>query len=196
MSLKLVKQKPYGDLQLLLIPTYQWKDLSIDFVTGLPISTNWKGENYDFILVIVDWLTKMVHYKLVKIIIDALGLAKVILDMVVQYYGLSDSIIINQGSVFTSKFWSSLCYFFGIKQRLSTAFYLQTDGQIKCQNNLIEAYLQAFINFDQDNWVRFLPMAKFTYNNAKNVSTGHTLFKLNCGYYPRVSFKKDTNYRS
>ena len=51
------------DLQFLPIPTLRWKDLSMDFVIGLPISTDWKGTSYDSILVIVDRLTKMVHYK-------------------------------------------------------------------------------------------------------------------------------------
>ena len=55
----------------------------MDFVTGLPISTDWKGERYDFILVIVNKLTKMVHYEPVKVIINALELVEVILDMVV-----------------------------------------------------------------------------------------------------------------
>ncbi len=36
-------------------------------------------------------------------------------------------------------------------------------------------------------------MAEFTYNNAKNASAGHTLFELNCGYDPRVSFKEDVD---
>ena len=55
----------------------------MDFITGLSVSTNWKGESYDFILVIINRLTKLVYYELVKVIIDALGLAKVILDVVV-----------------------------------------------------------------------------------------------------------------
>ncbi len=38
-------------------------------------------------------------------------------------------------------------------------------------------------------------MAEFVYNNAKNASTGHTPFQLNCGYHPRVSFKEDFNLR-
>ena len=65
------------------VPTHRWKDLSIDFVTGLPLFADWKGDNYDSILVIVDRLTKMVHYKPVKVTIDASGLAEVIIDKVV-----------------------------------------------------------------------------------------------------------------
>ncbi len=120
----------------------------MDFVTGLPISTNWKGDTYDSILVIVDRLTKMVHYEPVKVTIDATGLVEVILDVVVRHHGLPDSIVSDRGSVFTSKFWSSLCYFLEIKRRLSTAFHPQTDGQTERHNSTMEAYLRAFINFD------------------------------------------------
>lgn len=49
----------------------------------LPISTDWKREIYDSILIIVDWLTKMVYYDPVKITINAPRLVKVILDMIV-----------------------------------------------------------------------------------------------------------------
>ena len=55
----------------------------MDFITGLPISTNWKSESYDSILVIINRFMKMVYYKLVKIIINALALAEIILDMIV-----------------------------------------------------------------------------------------------------------------
>ncbi len=156
----------------------------MDFVTGLPVFTNWKGETYDSILVIVDWLTKMVHYKPVKVTINALALAEVIIKALVQYYSLPDSIVSDQGSVFTLKFWSSLCYFLGIKRRLSTTFHPQTDSQTERQNSTIKAYLQFFVNFEQSDWARLLLMAEFTYNNAKNASTGHTPFELNCGYHP------------
>ena len=101
----------------------------MDFVTRLPLSSDWKGDNYDSILVIVDRLTKMVHYEPVKVTIDAPGLAEVIIDVVVRHHGLPDSIVTDRGSLFTSKFWSSLCYFLGVKRRLSTAFHPQTNGQ-------------------------------------------------------------------
>ena len=120
---KTVHHKPYKNLQSWLIPTHQWINLSIDFVTSLPLSTDWKNNNYNSILVIIDQLTKMVHYKLVKVTINTLGLAEVIIDVVLQCHDLSDSIISDWEVIFTSKFWSSFCYFFGIKQRFSTAFY-------------------------------------------------------------------------
>ena len=111
----------------------------MDFVMGLPISPNWKENSYNSILVIVNWLTKMVYYKPVMITIDAPRLAKIILDIVVWHHKLLDSIVTNRGSLFTSKFWLSLCYFLGVKRKLSTMSQPQIDSQTKEQNSIIEA---------------------------------------------------------
>ena len=148
------------------------------------------------ILVIVDRLIKIVHYEPVKVTIDALGQAEVIINLVIWHHGLPNSIVTDKGSLFTSKFWSSLCYFLGVKRRLSTAFHPQTDGQTERQNSTMEAYLRAFVNFEQNDWARLLPMAEFAYNNAKNASTGHTPFELNCGYHPWMSYEEDVDPRS
>ncbi len=64
----------------------------MDLVTGLPISANWKGDSYNSILVNVDWLTKMVHYKPVKVMINAPGLAEMIINVVVRYQEVPESI--------------------------------------------------------------------------------------------------------
>ena len=148
---KAVKYKPYSDFQSLPVATYRWKDLSMDFVTGLLILTDWKRDSYDSILVIIDWLTKMIHHKPVKIIIDAPGLIEVIIDGVVHHYSLHDSIVTNRGSLFNLKFWLSFCYFVGINCWLSTALHPQIDGQTKRQNSSMEAYLQAFVKFEQND---------------------------------------------
>ena len=165
----------------------------MDFVTGLSISINWKRDNHNFILVILDWLIKMVHYKPVKITLDISGVAKVIIDVVVRYHGLLNLIITNRSLLLTLKFWSLLFYFLCIKRKLSTTFYPKTDSQTERQKSIIEAYLRTFVNFMQKDWAKFLPMAKFSYNNTKNPSISHMPFELNCGYYLCIFFKKDTN---
>ena len=60
----------------------------------------------------------------------------------------------------------------------------------------MEAYLRAFINFEQNDWARLLLMAEFTYNNAKNVNTGHTPFELNYDYHPQMLYKEKVDSHS
>jgi hypothetical protein len=49
----------YGEMQLIELPSELWTDISMDFVTGLPLSKDpATGLSYDLILVIVDRFTK------------------------------------------------------------------------------------------------------------------------------------------
>ena len=57
----------------------------------------------------------MIYYELIKIIINILGLKKVIIDIIIRYHKFLNSNIINKSLLFISKFWSLLYYFFGIK---------------------------------------------------------------------------------
>lgn len=125
--------------------TYHWKDFSIDFVTCFSTSTDWKRDNYNIILVIINYLINMIYYKSVKSTIDVAGVAKVIINVIVRYHEFLKSIINDRGSLFISNFRSSLCYFVNIKRNLFTIFHLQIDGQTKRQNIIIKAYLYAFI---------------------------------------------------
>lgn len=120
----------------------------MDFVTRLPISTNWNSKIYDSILVIINMFTKIVHYELVKMTINTLALAEVIINTVVRHHGLPNSIPSDRGLVFTSKFWFLVYYYLGIKRKLFTAFHPQIDGQTERQNSTMEANLRAFVNFE------------------------------------------------
>lgn len=120
---KRVRHKHYSNLQSLEVPMHYRKDLFMDFLTRLPIFMNWKGDSFNSILVIVNLLTKIVYYKPIKVIINAAKLAKAIIDVVILHHSISYSIRSNCGLVFTSWFWSSLCYFLAIKQRLFIVFH-------------------------------------------------------------------------
>ena len=76
---------------------------------------NWKDKCYNLILIIIDWLTKIVYYKLVKIWIDILYLANDIFNIVIRSHSILNSIIYDQNLVLISKCWLSLSYFFSIK---------------------------------------------------------------------------------
>ena len=80
---KTICQKSYEDLQSLLVLIHYLKDILMGFEKRLPLSTDWKGKNYNSILIIVNYLTKMVYYKQVKVTINTLRLVEVIINMVV-----------------------------------------------------------------------------------------------------------------
>ncbi len=120
----------------------------MNFVTGLSISADWKNDSYNSILVIVNRLIKIVHYKLVEITIDIYGLAEVIINMVVCYPGVPGLVVIDQSLLFILKFKFLLYHFLGIKKKLFTAFYSQTDSQTKRQNSMIEVYFRVFIYWE------------------------------------------------
>jgi len=72
---------PAGLLQPLPIPAGVWKDLSMDFIEGLP-----KSEGYSIILVIVDRLTKYAHFLPVRHPYTAISIAKLFLDTIVKLH--------------------------------------------------------------------------------------------------------------
>jgi hypothetical protein len=78
-----------------------------------------------------------------------------------------------------------------IEPQLSTAFYLETDGQIEWVNAIMEQYHRAYVNYQQDDWVQFLPMAEFAANNHISETTGISPFFTNYGLNPRMDFKPD-----
>lgn len=86
-----------------------------------------------------------------------------------------------------------LYYLLGIKQKFFTTFYPHTNGQTERQNSIIKVHLYAYINCEQNNSVRLLPMAEFANNNAKNLSTGHTFFNLKCSYHLCLFFEDEVD---
>ena len=99
--------------------------------------------------------------------------------------GVGAAAPLHRGSLFTSKFWKSLCTLWGIKVKLSTAFHPQTDGQTEKANGVMEQYLRAYINYLQDDWADWLPHAEFAANNHASETTRVSPFFANYHYDPR-----------
>ncbi|CUA67699.1 Transposon Tf2-7 polyprotein [Rhizoctonia solani] len=60
-------------------------------------------------------------------------------------------------------------------------------GQTERVNPFIEGYLRNYQGASQDEWVKWLPMAEFAYNNAKHSATGMTPFFCLYGRNPELS---------
>ena len=146
-KMKTPRHHPYGELQSLPIPKQPWESVSMDMIMGLPPSADTDSKAYDTILVIVNRFTKMAQYFLVWKTIGAVDMAQLFHDRIVCTFGTPVSIVTDRGSIFTSQFWSSLCFYMKAQRRLSTAFHPQTDGQTERQNQMLEHYLYCYINY-------------------------------------------------
>ena len=104
------------------------------------------------------------------------------------YYGLPQKIISDRDPRFTSKFARELCRLLGIKQNISTAYHPRTDRQSEQTNQWLKTYLRFFVNYQQDDWVVYLPLAEFVHNNWKNASTGESPFYVLMGSHPRAEW--------
>jgi len=175
-----------GLLQPLPIPQRLWQDISLDFVTGLPLC---KGSNA--ILVVTCRLTKEQHY--IPCFAGDEGTtaestAQLLLRHVWKHHGLPTTIVSDRGPQFVSEVWKSLCKSLQITTKLSTAFHPETDGQTERMNTEMERYLRAYINYLQDDWVQWLCMAEFAANALPSTATTVSPFFANREFEPRMSF--------
>jgi hypothetical protein len=184
---KAARHKPYGELQPLPVPEKAWDSIALDFIVKLPLSKEpISMASYDSILVITERLTKFGHFIPYKEASTASDLAYSFLRNIVGIHGMPREIISDRGSVFTSKFWQGLIAQLGTKHKLSTAYHPQTDGQTERLNQTLEQYLRSYVNHQQDDWVRLLPLAQFAYNSATTETTGVSPFYANYGRQPEA----------
>lgn len=92
----------------------------------------------------------------------------------------------DHGLVFNFHFLRHLYQNLGITPTFSTAYHPQTDGKTERVNQTLEQYLRLFVNHHQDDWVRWLPIAEFCYNNTVSSSTGYSPFFTYTGRNPSI----------
>jgi transposase InsO family protein len=189
---KAKRHKPYGLLASLPQPKRPWGEISMDFITGLPGCKNPAGgPDFDAILVVVDRYSKMARYIACHKTVDSPELAKILWERVFSLFGTPDGIVSDRGTVFTSHFWSAFCFHLRCKQRLSTAFHPQTDGQTERQNQALEHYLRSYCNTQKNDWAKKLPFAEFAYNNSKHQVLQDTPFHVCYGYHPQLPWNPE-----
>lgn len=86
-------------------------------------------KGYASIWVIVDRLTKLAHFILIKIICPLQKLIELYIEKMVSLHGIPSSILSDRDPRLISWFWQSLQEALGTTLKLSFAYNLQADGQ-------------------------------------------------------------------
>ena len=137
-----------------------------------------KSHGFEVILVVVDRLTKYIHFLPLSHPYTA---AKV---DIFRLHGMPQSIVSGKDVVFTSKFWVVLFRLQGSDVTISPAYHPQTDGQTEVVNRSLEQYLRAFVSDKPHTWVDWFHLADFWFNNNYHTSTKLTPYETLYGFLP------------
>ncbi|GJX78764.1 putative reverse transcriptase domain-containing protein [Tanacetum coccineum] len=165
-KVKAEHQRPSGLLVQPAIPEWKWDNITMDFITKLPKSS----QGFDTIWVIVDRLTKSAHFLPIRENDPLDKLARLYLNRIVARHGIPVSIICDRDGRFTSNFWKSFQKALGTDISMSTAYHPETDGQSERTIQTLEDMLRACVIDFGKGWVKHLPLAEFSYNNSYHAS--------------------------
>ncbi|KAF8747082.1 Chromo (CHRromatin Organization MOdifier) domain [Rhizoctonia solani] len=154
--------------QPLETPSRPWQHISYNMIVDLP-----KDGAYDSILVIVDSFTKYVILVECSKKLKAPELADLFLRHVWKKYGMPEK--------------TALYKQLGIDPHFSSAYHPQSNGQTERVNPTVKHFLRAYSGINQKDWVKWLPMAEFAYNNAVHSSTSKSPFKALHGWEPSLT---------
>jgi len=171
-----------GTLQPLPIPSWKWEDISMDFIVGLPKTS----QHHDSIWVIVDRLTKIAHFIPVNTEYRSRKYAEIYIDRIVCLHGVPKTIISDRGAQFVARFWEQLQEALGTKLIRSSAYHPQTDGQTERVNQILEDMLRACVIHYDKNWDKYLSLAEFLYNNSYQASLKMAPFEALYGHQCRT----------
>ena len=138
----------------------------MDFVTHLPQIPR----RHDAVRVIVDQLTKSVHFLAVRMTFTLEEFCRFYIQEIILLHGVLVFIVSDKGPMFTAHFWKSFQKAMETRLMMSTAFHPQIYGQSEKTVQVLEDMLQACVLNHKGRWDEHLPLVEFSYNNSYQVS--------------------------
>jgi len=123
------EQNRGGSRKIVEVPEKLWMYISVDFITKLPIVAG-----KDAILVVCNRLSKITYFIATMEGMTVEGLVRLFKDNVWRLHGVPESVVSDRGPQFAVELTKELNGMLGIKIKLLTAFYPQTDGQTEHMN--------------------------------------------------------------
>jgi len=123
------------------------------------------SKGHDTILNIVDHFSEMVITVPTSITLTSPRLAEIYKEKVFPFFGVPKKIVSDWGPQFASEFTHDICQILSIKQNLLTVYHPEMNAQVEQMNHEVAQYLQMYVNYHQDDWSKWLPLAQFALNN-------------------------------
>lgn len=142
------------------ISTWKLEDLNMKFFTSVSLTC----QQFDQIRVILDRMTNLTHFFLVKISLSLEDYANLYIREMVSFHIVPLSIIFSQGTLFPSQFWNPFQIGLGTQVKLRTTFHSKTDRKVQHTIQTLKDILRS-CHFKK-NWDHHLPLIKFTFNNS------------------------------
>ena len=176
-KIKTIKHKFYELLNFLFMFENFRKNWIMNFITDLLFSSHRKIIN-DLILMIMNRYTKFAKYISTKKIWTAENFADAMINIVFIQFKKFIFIVIDRNFLFTFNFWSVFCYHMWTRLRYNIVYHFQTDEQTEKQNQIFEIYLKCYVNYQQNDWIKWFSTTKFFYNNNFHSATNKSSFEL------------------
>jgi len=117
---------------------------------------------------------------------DAMTIARAFVEEIILKFGITQTILTDQGSNFMSEIFRNVCKLLKMKKIKCTAYHPQTNGALERTHRVLVEYLRCFVLEDQSNWDKWLPYATFVFNTTPHTSTVFTPHELLFGRRPNI----------
>lgn len=133
----------------------------MDFIEGLlPSSGN------HCIMIVIDRLSKNVHFLALSHPYTAIEVAQAYLDNIFKLHGLPKHIVSDRDPTFLSEVWKELFRVHGVDLCYFTSYHPQTDGHPEVTNKTLETYLRCMTAEAPHTWRKWLTLAEWWYNTT------------------------------
>lgn len=139
---------------MLIPPIQPWQYLSADFVIGLHLDSV-----FNAVLLVTDSLTKERYYVLCFAGNKGTSVERTV-DLLVQHvfrlHGLFDTIVSDRRPQLIAEMWNHFLRMLQIGGHKSASNHLDYGRQTENAEAEMERYLRAYVNHQQDDWVKWL----------------------------------------
>jgi transposase InsO family protein len=145
--------------------------LGTDFIG--PITPTARYTQNRFILATTEYITKWVEAVATREATTAIT-AKFLYHEVFTRYGCPLEITSDKGTHFKNEVVGVLNDHYKVKQRFSTPYYPQGNGQAQSSNKILLTVLRKVVTDNLTDWDVQLPAVVWAFRTAYKVTTGHT----------------------